>query len=413
MATKALPPRASLEHLRKEAKSLLKAHEAADPRVCETLRLLPRLAGKSDDEVLRASLQLQECQHALACEYGFTSWADVKQYIESRDREEVEEQQKWEEVLPGQVRPESLVRFARRKLDLPEGVPYLGAGVARAITQILTHSGEETDFAEVTAASGWAFSFSYAYNDVHSAALAVGHFAFLPERLGYDRESVSCGDKDAAWRLVVRTVDDEQPLVCTLRDGGLVYGYRTNNGRREMWFDGAPVMGWTDIETPHPLDTCDTFTKRREPEPGEEIFRTALTRAVETAAPGVAALEAYLADVEDHGKDFARSGEWFCWGAFERLSARWCAARWLRRSADVVPDARENLLEAADRYDRAFQLYEQYRVEARCGVPTNLSLHERARTPERIAAIAPILREAIQTEAAGVEEMTKAVGALS
>ncbi len=411
--TRSLPPRASLEHLRNEAKSLLEAHKARDSGVCETLERLHRLARMSEPEILGTPVKLQECQHALALEYGFRSWAGLKEQIESRDKAETEEREKWAEVVPGQVRPESLAQFALRNMDLPEDIPYLGGGVPSAIVQILRHSGETTDFAEVAAACGWAFSFGYAYNDVHVAALAVDHFAFLPERLGYDRERVSCSDRDAVWDIVKRSVDRETPLVCTMLDGGLVYGYRVNDGKREMWFDGIPVMGWTDIEMPHPLDTCEAFVKQREPQPREAIMREALERVASPATRSQAALETYAADVEDPEKDFADAGEWFCWATFERLSARWCCAQWLRRAADVVAEAQVHLLAAANQYDKAFSQYERYRLAVDAGVPTELSPHERARIPERIATIAPILRDAIAAEAEGVEELERAAGMVS
>lgn len=130
-------------------------------------------------------------------------------------------------------------------------------------------------------------------------------------------------------------------------------------------------------------------------------------RAVEQASPheengvpqGLAALEAYLADVEDATKDFKDVGEWFCWATFERLSARWCCATWLRRAADVFQgEARDRIIAAANYYERAFQLYEQYRQEVQ--KPDN-------RSPERIAVTVPILKKAIDKERAGLEEIQK------
>ena len=413
--TAALPLLASLEHLKNQAKSLLKTHDEGKPDACETLRHVHRLSRKSDAAILAAPVQLQEAQHAIALEYGFKSWVELKQEVESRERREAEERQEWAEVLPGQVRPESLARFALRTIDLPEDIPYLRAGVPSAVVQLLKHKGESVDFAEVTAAGGWAFSFSYAYGDSHIGALSVEDFAFLPERLGYEREAVSCGAREALWSFVCRNVDAGVPMVCTHYDGGLVYGYRMKDGVRQMWFDGTVAMGWTDITSPHPMDSCQTLVKKGEPRQEAEILREALGIALQKASPGgVAALEAYAADVEDPGKDFAESSAfWFCWAAFERLSARWCCARWLRSAAGVLPEAHGHLLSAAEHYERAFQLYGDYRKEVHAGAPTGLSLHERARTPERIAAISPILRKAIDAERSGIAELQKAVAAVS
>jgi hypothetical protein len=315
---------------------------------------------------------------------------------------------KWSEETVGQVRPGSLVRFALQNLELPD-IPYCGAGVPSAVVQALDHGGTKTDYAEVTAASGWAFSFSYKYDNWHVAALPVEDFTFFPEQLGYSVESVRCEDREALWDFVKRHIDAGRPIVSTHTDGGLVYGYRIKEGERQIWFDGTICLDWIDIESPHPLDSCAVLTRNGKERPQELIIYAALARAVEAASPhehngvpqGLAALEAYLADVEDATKDFKDVGEWFCWATFERLEARWCCANWLRRAADVFHgEAQDRILAAADHYERAFQLYEQYRQEIQ--KPDNRSL-------ERIAVAAPILKKAIGEERAGLEEMQKAL----
>ena len=57
-----LPHRPSLEHLRNEAKALLKMHRSGAASACGTLRLLRRFAGASDEEILSARLSLHEVQ---------------------------------------------------------------------------------------------------------------------------------------------------------------------------------------------------------------------------------------------------------------------------------------------------------------------------------------------------------------
>ena len=55
-----LPKRPNLEYLRKQAKELLDARRHVNP-----------------------SEQLADAQHALACEYGFASWPNLKAHVES------------------------------------------------------------------------------------------------------------------------------------------------------------------------------------------------------------------------------------------------------------------------------------------------------------------------------------------
>jgi HEAT repeat protein len=76
-----LPDRPSLEHLKHEAKALLKSHRAGDPAVCQALRGVARLRGASDEAVLASRVSLQEVQHALALQYGFRSWKELKDRI--------------------------------------------------------------------------------------------------------------------------------------------------------------------------------------------------------------------------------------------------------------------------------------------------------------------------------------------
>jgi hypothetical protein len=58
-----LPARPNLEHLKNQAKDLLRELQRPDP-----------------------AAQLADAQHALAREYGFASWAKLKTHVESRPR---------------------------------------------------------------------------------------------------------------------------------------------------------------------------------------------------------------------------------------------------------------------------------------------------------------------------------------
>ncbi len=152
--------------------------------------------------------------------------------------------------------------------------------------------------------------------------------------------------------------------------------------------------------------------RRHDPVPPVQFARESIRRAVGKASPhtwdgvpqGIAALEAYLADVMDADKDFADCEEWFCWAAFERLMARQCCAVWLSRMAALLGNPHAQWLrQAATHYTKAYEHYEQYRRAVMAGEPSRLSLRQRARTPERIKAIAPVLRRGIDEETRGLE----------
>jgi len=79
--TPSLPPRANLEQLRNQAKDVLKAHRAGNPSCCTVLRHLRRFKDKPDRDILAADVRLQEVQFALAMDYGFRTWTDLKQHV--------------------------------------------------------------------------------------------------------------------------------------------------------------------------------------------------------------------------------------------------------------------------------------------------------------------------------------------
>ncbi|MHC4983708.1 MAG: MSCRAMM family protein [Planctomycetota bacterium] len=80
--SRSLPSDPSLVQLKKQAKDLLKAHGRGDRKCCKTLRLLRRFADAGEQEILAADLALHEAQFALAMDYGFKSWAELKAHAE-------------------------------------------------------------------------------------------------------------------------------------------------------------------------------------------------------------------------------------------------------------------------------------------------------------------------------------------
>jgi hypothetical protein len=83
MPVKALPSNPNLDHLKHQAKDLLKAHAAHDPAVAQRIREFhPRFYKATDTKIFDASLSLSDAQLATAREYGFSSWARLKRHIE-------------------------------------------------------------------------------------------------------------------------------------------------------------------------------------------------------------------------------------------------------------------------------------------------------------------------------------------
>ena len=78
-----LPERADLRHLKNEAKALLKSQRRGNREVCDRFRILRRFSKASLEEIAAASLSLQEAHYALALEYGFDSWNELRRHVES------------------------------------------------------------------------------------------------------------------------------------------------------------------------------------------------------------------------------------------------------------------------------------------------------------------------------------------
>jgi ankyrin repeat protein len=70
----------NLEHLRKQAKTILKKCRDADPSLIERVRSqLPRLGGLTDAQIAER-IQLADIHHVLAREKGYSNWAELKRH---------------------------------------------------------------------------------------------------------------------------------------------------------------------------------------------------------------------------------------------------------------------------------------------------------------------------------------------
>ncbi|MHC4180162.1 MAG: ankyrin repeat domain-containing protein [Planctomycetota bacterium] len=78
---RSLPQHPSLENLKKQAKSLHKAHRNGETSCCQVFRQLNRFAEAGDPEILAADVSLSDVQFALAMAYGFESWDKLKAHV--------------------------------------------------------------------------------------------------------------------------------------------------------------------------------------------------------------------------------------------------------------------------------------------------------------------------------------------
>jgi hypothetical protein len=83
MPVKPLPAHPDLNHLKNQARDLLKLHAAHDPAAAQRIREFhPRYVGKNDGEIFAATFKLGDAQLTIARERGFANWPRLKAHIE-------------------------------------------------------------------------------------------------------------------------------------------------------------------------------------------------------------------------------------------------------------------------------------------------------------------------------------------
>jgi hypothetical protein len=78
-----LPDRLNLDHLKKQAKQLIRLYRSRDAAAMARFRsTLPATAGLGDEDISSRQLRLHDAQSCIAREHGFASWPDLKRYVE-------------------------------------------------------------------------------------------------------------------------------------------------------------------------------------------------------------------------------------------------------------------------------------------------------------------------------------------
>jgi uncharacterized protein (TIGR03067 family) len=83
IVAKNLPNRPNLDHLRRQAKSLLSALESGDAEAVATiLEYLPAAKGMTPDQLRQTRVRLADAQSAIARKTGFASWPQLARHVE-------------------------------------------------------------------------------------------------------------------------------------------------------------------------------------------------------------------------------------------------------------------------------------------------------------------------------------------
>jgi hypothetical protein len=223
-----LPVSPSLEHLKNQAKTLLKAQQARDPAACATLRRLNRFAQAADPKILASTVSLAEVQYALAMDYGFESWAKLKRHVESQA-------------------PRPQLRRGQGGAWI-EGLPPLAWGRGKDCTFIgaleaaLRVTDEPYTYSDLMAFSGVAFrvrtredlcpssAVAELPDEYNAIRLATGWN--LPTEVQFGQE----GWQPAVAARMVASIDAGLPVLAynDYLDIGIVYGYE--QGGAVLWY---------------------------------------------------------------------------------------------------------------------------------------------------------------------------------
>jgi Ankyrin repeats (3 copies) len=83
MPVRRLPSNPSLDHLRHQAKDLLREHSERSPATAQRIREFhPRFNRATDADIFNAKLSLSDAQLTISRERGFPTWARLKRHIE-------------------------------------------------------------------------------------------------------------------------------------------------------------------------------------------------------------------------------------------------------------------------------------------------------------------------------------------
>ena len=146
-----LPDRLNLDHLKKQAKQLIRLYRARDAAAMARFRsTLPATAGLGDEDLSSRGLRLHDAQSCIAREHGFASWPDLKRYVEVQavaQKERAVRVLHWAQLLysgdvsgtVNRANPRVALRILADDPDLAADDPYLACAIGdeRALQQAI------------------------------------------------------------------------------------------------------------------------------------------------------------------------------------------------------------------------------------------------------------------------------------
>ncbi|MGY3483471.1 ankyrin repeat protein [Bradyrhizobium sp. USDA 4011] len=135
------PARLNLEHLKKQAKELIRLYRRQAPEAYARFRqALPAAAGRSDAQIAALDLRLHDAQSCVARDLGFASWPDLRRYVEAQlppGKSRDDRVRRWLQLVyaadvdgtTDRANPRVAVRMLTEDPDLVADDPYLACAV--------------------------------------------------------------------------------------------------------------------------------------------------------------------------------------------------------------------------------------------------------------------------------------------
>ncbi|MDE5456099.1 hypothetical protein GWE18_25385 [Bradyrhizobium sp. CSA112] len=135
------PDRLNLDHLKKQAKELIRLYRSRDPAAMARFRrALPAASGRSDEDIAALQLRLHDAQSCIAREHGLASWPDLKRYVEVQMAARDERRARilhWAQLIysgdvsgvANRANPRVALRILADDTELVAGDPYLACAI--------------------------------------------------------------------------------------------------------------------------------------------------------------------------------------------------------------------------------------------------------------------------------------------
>ena len=247
MSLRELPARPNLEHLKKQARLLLRGSLQAEPSALDRFR-------DAQVSLATATPKLADAQHVIAREYGFDNWANLKAHVGALSDDPMEALTAAVKANDAPLLRQVLERYPALKSKLDEPLPSLSFGTPALLAAVQKENREMIDAllgagANINARSRWwAGRFGVldtssaeitpyliergAYVDVHAAA-----------RLGMFDRLKSLVESDAGL-VHARGGDGQTPLhfAATIEIAGYLLDHGAEINARDIDHESTPAQ---------------------------------------------------------------------------------------------------------------------------------------------------------------------------